>query len=162
MKINSSIKPEIIVITGPESSGKSTLANRLQEKYEIPVVPEFARLYLEQKGGKYDFTDLEKIAFCQNLQEQEKHNSFPLIICDTDLITIEIWAIEKYGKGLSLDLPNQDKKHYLLCMPDIEWTPDPLRENPNDRDRVFNIYEKYLKQKGLSYEILNKEDRLSL
>lgn len=162
MKINSKNKAEIIVITGPESSGKTTLAKKLNTIYGIPLVLEFARLYLEQNGSNYDFSDLEKIAYCQNIQEKEKHDSFPLIICDTDFITIDIWANEKFGKGLTTKLPFPTKKHYLLCKPDIPWKPDPLRENPNDRERLFVKYEEYLKQEGLSYEVLDESDRENL
>lgn len=162
MKINSKTKAEIIVVTGPESSGKTTLAKRLNNEYGIPLVSEFARQYLNQNGPIYNFTDLEKIALCQNIQENEKHKLYPLIICDTDLITVEIWAREKFGKGLSLELPNRSKKHYLLCTPDIEWEADPLRENPKDRDRLFDLYEEFLIKEGLSYEILDKNDRANI
>lgn len=161
MKTNIPRGKQIIVVTGPESSGKTTLVNRLKMNYDVPIVAEFARTYLEQKEGhKYEFSDLEIIARCQNIQEAEAHKSYPLIVCDTDIVTIDIWAMEVFNKSISLPNNNLDKKHYLLCKPDIPWESDSLRENPGDRDRLFEVYKLYLETNMLSYEILDKEDRL--
>ena len=55
-------KPFIITIVGPESSGKTTLARQLAAELGCPWVPEYAREYLEQRGGYYDESDLEMIA----------------------------------------------------------------------------------------------------
>ena len=43
-----------IAITGPESSGKTTLAIALAKHLKSKWVPEFAREYLEISNGKYD------------------------------------------------------------------------------------------------------------
>ena len=54
-----------------------------------------------------------------------------------------------------LNDPMMAKTVYLLCSPEgIEWQPDPLRENPDDRDRLFNIYEKNLNFYKQNYFIL--------
>ena len=162
MKINIPKGKQIIVVTGPESSGKTTLVNRLKTEYSVPVVSEFARTYLEQKEDpKYQFEDLEMIGRCQNIQEKEAHNLYPLIVCDTDIITIDIWAKEVFNKSITLPNNNSDKKYYLLCKPDIPWVVDPLRENPDDRDRLFELYSQYLESKLLSFEILDETDRLN-
>lgn len=55
-------KPFIITLVGPESSGKTTLARQLAAELGCPWVPEYARQYLEQRGGYYDETDLDMIA----------------------------------------------------------------------------------------------------
>ncbi|MBO9660994.1 MAG: ATP-binding protein, partial [Chitinophagaceae bacterium] len=51
-----------IVIIGPESTGKSTLAAQLAEHYETDWVPEFAREYLLSNGKEYTYEDLLTIA----------------------------------------------------------------------------------------------------
>ena len=51
-----------IALTGPESSGKTTLSELLAKHFETDFIPEFAREYLEQTNGRYEKTDLAKIA----------------------------------------------------------------------------------------------------
>ena len=51
-----------IVVTGPESSGKTTLAQDLAQELEGLLVPEYSRIYLEQAGLRYGHDDLEFIA----------------------------------------------------------------------------------------------------
>ena len=135
MKTNIPDGKQIIVVTGPESSGKTTLVNRLKADYGLPIVREFARTYLEQNGAEYKLSDLEIIGKCQNIQELEANNTYPIIVCDTDIITIDIWSMEVFGKPNSLPNNNATLKHYLLCKPDIPWEAGAFRENPNDRDR---------------------------
>jgi nicotinamide riboside kinase len=48
------------------------------------------------------------------------------------------------AKQLLQALTAQHFDHYFLCAPDIPWEPDPLRENPSDRDRLFEIYQREL------------------
>jgi len=160
MKINLPQGKEIIVVTGPESSGKTTLVHRLREELGLPIVEEYARVYLESKPShNYDYKDLQIICKCQNIQETKAYKTYPIIICDTDIITIDIWSLEVFGKSISLPNLNSDKKHYLLCKPDIPWVSDPLRENPNDRDRLFDVYWKYLEERELSFEVLDEGAR---
>ena len=50
----------------------------------------------------------------------------------------------------------------LLCRPDIPWEPDPLRENPHDRDRLFAVWEREMQALGLPYTIIEgtEEERM--
>ena len=41
-----------IAITGPESSGKTTLCKSLSEHFKTPYITEFSRTYLEKKNGR--------------------------------------------------------------------------------------------------------------
>lgn len=162
MKIEISRSTEILVFTGPESSGKTTCAERTAKKYKIPRVQEYAREYLTICGFEYSFKDIQNIAKRQIELEITAHQKNPLIICDTDLVTLEIWALEVFETSLGLKDELLNKKHYLLCYPDIPWDPDPLRENPEDRLRLFERYEKFLKSSKVPYSILTEEDRKEL
>ncbi|MFN6117543.1 MAG: AAA family ATPase [Flavobacteriales bacterium] len=133
-----------IAIVGPESSGKSTLCMALAQHYQVKWVDEFARNYLEHPGRPYTEADLLTIAHGQcALEEHIMQHHDGLLFCDTDMITIRIWSEEKYGRCAPELLALAEHRHYdhwLLCTPDIPWEPDPLRENPHDRDRLFTVY----------------------
>ena len=135
-----------IVVTGPESSGKTTLTLDLSEQLRARLVPEFSRFYLESLGRKYQQKDLELIARGQKLWENHASNSpNPIHVVDTDWTVLKIWEEVRfpeskiqywkrgYGPALHVNL-------YVLCSPDIPWEADPLREDPVDRDFLFQKY----------------------
>jgi nicotinamide riboside kinase len=152
-----------IAITGPESSGKTTLSEKLALKYKADLVAEYARNYLLERNGKYTQKDLDSIAIAQVKSWEDSNNK--LLFCDTEITVIKIWSEFKY-KSCSetiLNLHIQQKfDHYFLCFPDIPWEEDPLRENPNDRESLFDIYLNELKKKKLPFTILkgNIENRI--
>ena len=153
-----------IIITGPESSGKTTLSKNLSQYLNSKLVNEFARDYLAKKNNTYNFENLLEIAKNQYKIENQKSK---LIVCDTDLLTIKIWSEYKFGKCDSwiLDKINTQKKEqriYLLCKPDLNWEYDPQRENELDRDKLFNIYKKELKILGHKHWIIKGGNRLNL
>lgn len=148
----------IIALVGPESTGKTTLANRLADHLNAPLVEEFARDYLTERNGVYSQQDLVAIAEGQFRKEQEVLRSgSPIIVCDTDLTVIKIWSDAKYS---STDpqihdlLHQQPQRLFLLARPDIPWVPDPLRENPYDREDLFTEYERLLKEVGAEYAVV--------
>lgn len=147
-----------IVITGPESTGKSTLAFELARHYGVGYTKEQARHYLSALGRGYEFEDLLMIASKQVAIEDELEVlEESLLFCDTDLITIKIWSKFKYDRVDSqiLDWINQrDYDLYLLCKPDIPWEPDPLRENPEERDLLFEKYLDELMNYQKNFEII--------
>ena len=148
-----------IIITGPESSGKTTLCKNLANHFKLACSKEFARCYLEKNGYNYNQSDLLEIAKGQLLSEKNYQ------ILDTDLITIKIWSEYKYESCDSwiLEKINEQKleqRFYLLCKPDIPWQSDPLRENPDNRDELFEIYKMELENLGYNYYIVEGKDRL--
>ena len=154
-----------IAITGPESSGKTTLANSLNNHYNnSTITPEFARIYLNKLNRKYNYSDLSKIA-----QRQKKNELITckkntrIVISDTCLQVIKIWSQEKFKKCDPWILNYKENyTHYFLCKPDFPWKPDPLRENPLDRDRLFNLYLKDLQGKPFTIVSGGKKSRLSI
>ena len=147
-----------IIVTGPESSGKTTLCKALSEHFKIPFTKEYAREYLDALSRDYNQNDLLKIAKGQLNSEQNTQ------LLDTDLITIKIWSEYKYGscdKWLLNQLEKQkpEKHFYLLCKPDIPWEADPQRENPNNREELLKIYKKEIGSLGHDYFIVEGENR---
>ena len=144
-------------MTGPESTGKSVLSEALAKHFDTAWVPEYARAYLDDIRRDYIFEDIVDIARGQYKREQELFlQGGQFIFCDTDFLVCKIWSEEKFGK---CD-PWIDKMYskniydlYLLCKPDIPWVADPLRENPGDRNRLYDIYLNQLKEKDYHYKI---------
>lgn len=147
-----------IILTGPESSGKTTLALKLSQYYNEPFVAEYARLYLEEKGPLYDFNELLKMAKGQTEAENEGlRDANRFLFCDTDLLTFKIWSEFKFGSHLTA-IDDQIKKltnrFYLLCSPDFPWVFDELRENEDDRWEIFELYKEVLNDHDMEYFIL--------
>ena len=51
-----------IVITGPESSGKTTLLNKINNKWNFTIIPEYARIYIDKLNRPYNYDDILEIA----------------------------------------------------------------------------------------------------
>ena len=137
-----------IVLTGPESSGKTTLGRQLADHFQTNYVSEYARQYLNGIERDYEKKDLIEIAKKQIESESilDPHSNH-LLFCDTDLITIKVWSDYKYKETAPWILQQIDRRYYdlyLLCVPDIPWEEDPQRENPDDRDALFEIYKNTL------------------
>ena len=137
-----------VVTTGPESSGKTTLAKALAKHFQVAWVPEYSRDYLNDLEHPYQEKDLLQIAKGQIKREDEAAKNKPdLLICDTSLIVIEVWSEYCYGRShpwILEQIKQRSVDLYLLCSPDIPWEADPLRENPTDRDELFKFYERAL------------------
>ena len=150
-------------IIGPESSGKSTLAQYLAKRYNGIYVPEYARRYVEQLNRPYTRADVEIIAHHQI--EQLSTSSFNLspkkttnvVFFDTELIITKVWLLHKYGdcpQWLDDAIRAYPMDVYLLCAPDIPWVPDPTRENPDIRQFLFDWYEREIQSLNTPYYII--------
>ena len=147
-----------IAITGPESTGKTWLAEKLASHYDTNMVSEYARTYFCDKEYKYTVDELITIAKRQIANEEGIAKfSNNLLFCDTDLIVMKIWS-----KVVFNYVPEWIKKHvsehiydlYLLCYPDINWKSDSLRNNPHDRQYLFKLYVNELEQNNFNYRIV--------
>ncbi len=157
-----------IVITGPESAGKSTLAKELASYYNTPYVEEFSRNYLTNLGRAYVQQDLVEIAKGQiELEDNAAGRDDKLFICDTSLEVLKIWSEFKYGNCdpyIINQFINRLPDLYLLMAPDLPWQPDPLRENPDNRDELYELYKNELISSNIPYyEIFgNRKQRFEL
>lgn len=146
-----------IVFTGPESSGKSTLANWSSKIYGLPLVPEVARYYLSALNTPYQAPHVREIGLLQHFEEKLYNAKHQNIICDTDLLTIVIWLEVKFGiydDHLTETWKQSQVDLYFLCHPDIPWEADPMRENPHDRDELLERHLQYLNQYQKHYVLL--------
>ena len=147
-----------IAIIGPESTGKSILAQDLAAYFNTIFVSEFARQYIESLDRPYVEEDLLLMAKEQVLLEEEQTlRANKYLFCDTELTVIDIWSQEKYGKThpwIMTELHKRSYDLYLLLDIDLEWVYDSQRENPDDRDRLLNLYRESLTKRGLKYHLV--------
>lgn len=161
------MNPFKIVLTGPESTGKTTLAQALAAFLGAPFVEEYARTYLEKLNRPYQKKDLRDIASGQiEAEETAIATANGVVILDTDLLTIKVWSEQKFGTCDPWILEQIEKRgydHYFLCGTDLRWTFDPLRENPDDREMLFECYKTELIRYEKAYFELwgDEEKRLS-
>ena len=153
-------------IIGPESTGKSTLASYLAHRYGGVLVPEYAREYMEKRAcaSAYTYEDVVNIAQQQVQQLQNSNHGgitegyrSNVVFFDTELIITKVWFLHKFGKCpefVEKALHDYPMDVYLLCYPDMEWVPDPVRENPDIREYLFDWYEREIQALGIPYYII--------
>ncbi len=148
-----------IALTGPECSGKTTLAIELAKALKVNWIPEFARHYLTKLNRPYNQEDLNVIA-----ERQQKAIDLIVrigkeyLITDTEMLVIKIWSQEKFNtvsNQIESLYQQQDFDLIVLCKPDIPYDEDPLRENQEDRDRLFEIYRSELEKSGKKFIIVD-------
>lgn len=160
-----------VVLFGPESTGKSSLAEALANIYNTEWVPEFARDYLQDKYNNSAEvcapSDLIPIAKGQiQLENSKAKKANEFLFCDTNVLQTLTYA-NVYFDNFQSDVLEQCVKqhqyaHYFLTYIDTPWVPDDLRDKPNERMKMFTIFENTLIQKHLPYTILKGDIRQRL
>lgn len=149
-----------IAIVGPESAGKTELTKGLADYFNAPWVPEYAREYIEALGRPYTYDDVCHIARTQIEQEKsfDGNTEHGFVFFDTELIITKVWFEYKY-KLIPDFLTNRMSKPYfdlyLLCVPDLPWKPDRVREHGNDREFFYDWYKTEIEQTLRPYVIVN-------
>lgn len=148
-----------IAVVGPESTGKTTLAEKLGKHYNTLWVPEYAREYLDIINRPYTINDLEIIAKGQLQEEDRKaERANKLLVCDTNLVVIKVWSLFKYNQCSSaIDDMMVARKYdiHLLMDIDFPWMADPQREHPNKRKELFALYKQVLDELEVPYHIIS-------
>ena len=149
-------RPIKIVVTGPESTGKSSLCQELANHFKTIWIPEFAREYLEDLGRPYEEADLTEIALGQKHNEDQVDKN-GIYFVDTSFEVLKIWSEWKYQRcsdAINALFEENQVDLYLLLYPDLPWQHEPLRENPDDRLQLFEIYRNLLSSNNLPFEII--------
>jgi nicotinamide riboside kinase len=149
-----------IALTGPESTGKSTLTEQLANEFRTQAVPEFARDYIRNLHRPYNYNDIEIIAKQQlEMGEQLISKARQFLFFDTHLIIIKVWFLflyKDYPAWIDKELRSKCIDLFLLCNCDMPWEPDPLRENGGEMRRIlFSIYKNELDYYGYPYFIIS-------
>lgn len=151
------------MITGAESTGKSTLTQGLAQYFGAPWIPETAREYVENLHRHYTYEDVEKIALLQITRLEEcRLSRVPLIFADTWLIITKVWFDVVYNKipdWMEKAIIHTPVDLFLICEPDIPWIPDPVRENGGEkRILLHHRYLEEIKKYHFNYRLIGGKD----
>ena len=149
-----------VVLFGTESTGKTTLAEKLSAHFGEPWAPEFVREYWDLKDGRIAAGDLGTIALGQIANEDRAvARARRVVFCDTELLTCTLWndwlfpgacppwvraEAEARARGVAL---------WLLCDTDIPWAADPQRSFPDvaSRERGRKLWRETLVERALPF-----------
>ncbi len=149
--------PRIVVLTGPESTGKSTLARRLVRQFDCASSPEFARDYVRDHGHALTFDDVERIAHGQvEVEDRVRATAVTaghrLMVKDTDLLSTVVYARYYHGHcpaWVERTAVERRGDLYLLCAADVPWVADGRNRQPStDRDRLHGQFADALRDAG--------------
>lgn len=134
-----------VVVTGPECTGKTTLALRLATRFAAPYVAEQARLYAAALSRPLHATDVEPIALgFLAAQAIATRDAPPLLVLDTDLVSTVVYARHYYGAcaaWIEAEARRRTADLYLLHLPDVPWIPEPgQREGADHRAEQLALF----------------------
>jgi len=149
-----------VVITGPESTGKTALAKALSEKCGSLWIPEYARQYVENLDRHYNFDDVVAIAEHQIAEEEAYASEVNqgVLFFDTWLIITKVWFDLVFGKcpeWITEHIQSSKIDLFLICDTDLPWVADAVRENGGEkREQLLRIYCNEIRSFGFQYEII--------
>ena len=153
-----------IVLYGPESTGKTTLAKALAAHYDTRWVPEFARDYLQTKWDqKKEICTLEDLHIIVKgqLELENQHSAYAqrFLFCDTNVVVTQLWSqthFDCYCAPEILDWATTfHYAFYLLTDIDVPWEKDDLRDRPDQRTDMFRAFEQELQDRQVPYHKLS-------
>jgi NadR type nicotinamide-nucleotide adenylyltransferase len=121
-----------VALVGTESVGKTTLARRLAEVFDTVWVPEYGRLYCEDRDAlSLGLADMDAIAWGQATWEDEAAaRANRVLICDTELHTTCVWSDVVVGRRSALlDAAARARRYDLILLldHDVPWVKDDVR-----------------------------------
>lgn len=149
----------VVVMTGSECTGKTTLAAELGAYFGAPVSHEFAREYLTGRTDPLDATDVEPIARGQmrvqrDADEAAAQRDARMVIRDTDLLSTVVYSRHYYGAcpgWVEREARDSAGDLYLLLVPDVPWVADGLlRDRPEARDAMHSLFRQGLAEAGVA------------
>lgn len=151
--------PLRICLFGPESTGKSTLAEKLAAHYGTAFCAEYAKDYIAARAGQITAGDIPAIAAGQRRAEQTAAASTPaLLICDTDLLTTCIWSEWLFSgcPAWTAALAAETRYDlYLLMDIDTPWVEDIHRYLPDNRADFLALCRQTLENNARPYKMLS-------
>ncbi|WUR11582.1 ATP-binding protein [[Empedobacter] haloabium] len=131
-----------VAIVGSASSGKTTLAQALAERYGEPWVPEYLREFVETRARVPAEPDQLRIAQTQLAREDlAAARAGRFLFCDTTPLMTLVYSRHYFGRidaGLAELAASRRYDVTLLCAPDIPWVPEGLVRELEDQSAAVN------------------------
>ena len=145
-----------IVLTGSESTGKTTLAHDLAAHFGSLWVAEQSRAYAERVKRPLTVDDVSPIASEQIAAEdaalsEAMRRNIRWLFLDTDLVSTVVYARHYYAScpaWIEAEARARLGSLYLLCDADIDWTPDTVRDRPHSRETLNTEFRTALAEFG--------------
>lgn len=151
-----------VCVVGAESTGTTTLAKALAEKYNTVWVPEYGRMYsLGKMTGSSEWKSEEfvHIAQMQSVMEDElAQHANKVVICDTDSFATSIWH-ERYMHSVCGRVEEIAKKRkydlYIVTNTDILFVQDGTRDGQHIRQWMHDRFVEKLTQWQLPFIVVS-------
>ena len=115
---------------------------------------EAARRFAEKSTAPLSTATVEPIARLSMSLEDDIGAARPaLLIRDTDLLSTVVYARHYYGASspwIEAEALRRRADLYLLCHPDLPWTPDGVRDRPTQREALLTDFRAALGALGAS------------
>ena len=145
-----------VVLTGSESTGKTTLAAQLAEHYSVEFAPEFVREFAEKKAGPITLSDHGPIALGQMaLESNYAGRATSLLFQDADLLSTVAYCQHYFGscpQWIEDEAVARRPALYLLNHTDVPWAADALRDRGEQREEMQALFVNTLHRLGANYE----------
>ncbi len=150
-----------VVFLGAESTGKSTLAERMALEYDTVFVPEYGREVWESKNGDLELTDYVHIAHRhRELEAENALRANRYLFVDTNAITTMFLGFVYHGDALpELTKLARDAEtryhHVFVCDDDIPFHQDGWRDDSAWRSRAQSLVRYDLAVRGVPYTMVS-------
>ncbi len=152
---------KVVVLAGPESSGKSWLAGEIATRFGGQVVGEYVREFIDEQQRDTCYADIPLIARGQLQREDAARAERPaLLVLDTHLLSNILWSRTLFGDcpaWLETALAERSYDLHLLLSPEgVPWVGDGQRCQPALAERLafFHASEAWLKAQGQRYVVV--------
>lgn len=148
-----------VVLTGSESTGKTTLAAEIARHYDAALVPEFVREFAEEKGGVIQFSDHGPIARGQMaIEDAQISLGRAVVVQDTDLLSTVVYCEHYFGRSPEWIIAAAAERRpdlYLLCEIDLPWIADGIRDRGHMRDDMQRLFRDAVMRSGAAVAIVS-------
>ena len=131
---------KVVVLTGPESAGKSSLSRALALRFNALLVSEYVREFIEQEQRDTCYADISTIAEQQLQRELVAREQRPaLLLLDTHLLSNKLWSEALFASSPAwIERALQEQQYDLIALlsPDgLPWQADGQRCQPELAER---------------------------